>query len=107
MKTDHTVKINGEWYRAGAEIPALSDAPVKAEAVEQPVVEEPLEEIVEEDTPVEESHEEVKTEKLTKSKITLMNVAGLRELAKQHGVENVDEHTGSELKEILIKKLGL
>lgn len=95
MKTDHTVKVNGEWYRAGMEIPALSaENTVEKETV---VVEEPKEEI----------HETAKEEKLTKSKITLMNVAGLRELASKHGVENVDELTGSELKEILIEKLGL
>lgn len=103
MKTDHTVKVNGEWYRAGMEIPALSaEKTVEKETV---VVEEPKEEKSEEAK--EKPHEEVKEEKLTKSKITLMNVAGLRELATKHGVENVDELTGSELKEILIEKLGL
>lgn len=106
MKADHIVKVNGEWYRAGAEIPALSDVAVAKEA-DTPKEEIPVVEVPKEDNHEEEDHTEVKAEKITKSKITLMNVAGLRELATKNGVENVDELTGSELKEILINKLGL
>ena len=102
MKTEHTVKINGEWYRAGSEIPAFTNEPKTADepkAVETVEQEEAAAEVAEND--------DAKSEKLTKTKIMAMNVAGLRELGKQHGIENVDDHTGSELKEILINKLGL
>ena len=102
MKAEHTMKINGEWYRAGSEIPALADEP---KTVAEPKAVEPVEQA--EATPEIAENDEAKSEKLTKTKVMVMNVAGLRELGKQHGIENVDDHTGSELKEILINKLGL
>ena len=43
----------------------------------------------------------------TKSEITTMNVAKLRELATKQGIDNADEFTGVELKKILIEKMGL
>jgi hypothetical protein len=36
-----------------------------------------------------------------------MKVAQLRELASENGIENPDELTGGEIKEILIEKFGL
>ena len=63
------------------------------------------------ETPAETSFEETSFEepakKPTKSEITLMRVADLRNLAQENGLEDVDEYTGSELKEWLIKQLGL
>lgn len=81
MIATHTVKVNGFFYRAGEEIP--SSAPNK----------EP----------------EIVSEKkgYTKSDITLMKVAQLREVAVENGVNNPEDLTGTELKEILIEKLGL
>lgn len=91
MKATHTMKINGVLYRAGEEIPSPADKPVK-------VVQEVKDEI----------KEEVKDDKkYTKKDITFMKVANLRELAAENGVENPDELTGVELKEILIEKFGL
>lgn len=87
MKAKHTVKINGEWYRVGSEIPTQNHKEPEKVVVESVATPE--------------------DEKLTKSKIMLMNVAGLRELGVKHGIDNVEELTGSELKEMLIGKLGL
>ena len=43
----------------------------------------------------------------TKTDINTMKVADLRELAKQKGIENADDISGTELKNILIEKMGL
>lgn len=43
----------------------------------------------------------------TKTDINGMKVADLRELAKQQGIENADNISGTELKNILIEKMGL
>lgn len=45
--------------------------------------------------------------KYTKSEITFMKVADLRQLAKKNGLTDAEEKTGSELKEYLINVLGL
>lgn len=85
MIATHTQKINGVLHRAGEVIPSPDDKPVKRV----------VDEIVD-DKP-----------KYTKKDITFMKVANLRELAAENGVENPDELTGAELKEILIDKFGL
>lgn len=85
MIATHTQKINGVLHRAGEVIPSPDDKPVKRV----------VDEIVD-DKP-----------KYTKKDITFMKVANLRELAAENGVENPDELTGVELKEILIDKFGL
>ena len=90
MKAKHTVKVNGEWYKAGVEIPALNHNEQKMTEI---MLNEPAK-VAEED-------------KMTKSRIITMNVEGLRELAAKHGVEDAVNLTGSRLKEILIEKLGL
>lgn len=89
MKATHTMKINGVLYRAGEEIPSPADIPVKSET------------IIKDDIKVKDD------KKYTKKDITFMKVANLRELAAENGVENPDELTGAELKEILIEKFGL
>ena len=43
----------------------------------------------------------------TKTDINGMKVADLRELATKQGIENADDISGSELKAILIEKMGL
>lgn len=43
----------------------------------------------------------------TKKDITFMRVEDLRNLAKEHGVEDADNMTGTALKPLLIEKLGL
>lgn len=75
MVATHTMKINGILYRSGEEIPSPG---------EKPVVEEKA---------------------ISKSKIMTMKASDLRVLASKNGIENVEDYTGSELKEMLIDKL--
>ena len=51
---------------------------------------------------------EVKSEKFyTKTDINTMKVAELRNLAMEQGIENADDISGAELKNLLIEKMGL
>lgn len=43
----------------------------------------------------------------TKTDINRLSTKELRELASKHNIENVDKTTGSDLKKMLIEKLGL
>ena len=86
MIATHTMKINGVIYRVGEEIPS------PAEVVEEKPKSEPIE-VVKPD--------------FTKSEIMLMKVAKLREVANEYGIENPDDYTGTELKDMLIQKFGL
>lgn len=51
--------------------------------------------------------EKTSEKKYTKSEITFMKVAKLKQLAKENGLTDAEEKTGSELKEYLINKFGL
>lgn len=89
MKLTHTQKINGVLYRAGEEVPSPDEKPIVKEAIKQ--AEKPIEK---------------PQKRYTRSEITLMKVADLRKLATEQGlVEDADDYTGSELKEMLIDKL--
>lgn len=77
MFATHNIKINGVWHRAGSDIPAFA-----ADVEEQ-----------------ENQH--------TKTEINRMTTAELRKFAKENRVDNAEKMTGSELKKVLIKKLGL
>lgn len=90
MVATHTMKINGVMYRAGEDIPSPDEKPVEKVEIKEEINE------VKDDAP-----------KYTKKDIAFMKVAKLREIAAENGVENPDELTGVELKEILIDKLGL
>lgn len=87
MIATHTMKINGVLYRAGEVLPSPDEKPVEK--------------------PVEKAEESAKVEKsYTKSDIMTMKVADLRKLAMEVGaVEDADEYTGAELKEMLVDKL--
>ena len=78
MKYPYIVNKNGIWYPAGAEVP--QEINIKEEKQEK---------------------------KYTKTEISRMNVAELKELAIEIGVENASETSGSELKKILIEHFGL
>lgn len=78
MVATHKVKINGKWYGLGAKIPDLTELKIKSESTS-----------------------------LNKTEIKRMSTAELQQLAKKHNIENADNITGSELKEILIKKFNL
>ena len=84
MKAEYAIKVGDKWYRAGDELPgstpsALADVPAKEEVSEE--------------------------KKYTKTSIMAMNVKALRKLAEENGIENADEYTGTELKEMLVEKL--
>lgn len=56
----------------------------------------------------EQSKIEVKSEKFyTKTDINSMKVAELRKLATEQGIENADDISGTEIKSLLIEKMGL
>ena len=78
MKYPYIVNKNGIWYPAGEEVPQEINI-----------------------------QEEKQEKKYTKTEISRMNVAELKELAIEIGVENVSETSGSELKKILIEHFGL
>lgn len=84
MKAEYAIKVGDKWYRAGDELPgstpsALADVPAKETVSEE--------------------------KKYTKTSIMAMNVKALRKLAEENGIENADEYTGTELKEMLVEKL--
>lgn len=84
MKAEYAIKVGDKWYRAGDELPgsnpsALADVPAKEAVSEE--------------------------KKYTKTYIMAMNVKALRKLAEENGIENADEYTGTELKEMLVEKL--
>ena len=85
MRATHSIKINGKWFKAGEELPALNSA-------KEPEVKTP-------DT------EEKKSYK--KSDIFRMPTAELQALAESEGIKNATELTGSELKTILVKNFNL
>lgn len=78
MKYPYIVNKNGTWYPAGAEVP--------------------------EETEPQESNQE---KKYTKTEISRMNVAELKELAIEIGIENASELNGGELKKLLVEHFGL
>ena len=78
-KYPYIVNCDGVWYSAGTEIPA--------------------------EKPLKEDNAENKT--YTKTEINRMPTAELKELAKEQGILNAEEKIGSELKVLLIEKLGL
>ena len=77
MIAQNTMKMNGKWYKAGAEI---SLAKPQAEA---------------------------KQNQYTKTELNRMSTAELQTLALENGVDGSDEMTGAELKKVLIEKFGL
>ena len=83
MKYPYDVKVGSVWYEAGTEIPNMEE--VKAE---EPVVEEPQ-------------------KRITKSDVLGMRKAELIKLAKENGISEADEMTGSELKSALVTALNL
>lgn len=93
MKYDHMVKVNGNYYQAGEDVPEI----------EYMAVDESL-------LPYSDADIEFETREntsYTKSEINRMKTAELREMAKNTGVEGADDMTGQELKEYFISVFGL
>ena len=94
MKYNHMVKVNGVYYAAGEDVPEINTKKTAAEKT----------------PPFSDSDItfETKEEKpYTKTDINKMSKAELQELARNTGVEGVDEMTGAELKEYLFSVYGL
>lgn len=85
MKYPYDVKVGNVWYEAGTEIPDVEEE-VKAE--ETVVAEEPQ-------------------KRITKTDVLGMRKAELISLAKENGISEADDMTGSELKTALVKALNL
>ena len=90
MVFKHLVKYNGVYYPAGADVP-VGDKPVDNKKKSGEVVEEKA----------------TSEDKFTKSEITRMSTADLKEVAKLNGIENAEDMTGAKLKEVLIEKFEL
>lgn len=87
MKYDHMIKKNGIYYAAGEEVPENEEM------------------VAEENSP---SFSETSEQKpYTKTEIQRMSVDSLRILAKEVGIENPEEISGSEIKKLLIDHFGL
>lgn len=65
----------------------------------------PLISLVKDDEVKEDDTKEEK--KYTKTEIFHMSTVDLQELAKEQGIENAEEKTGSELKKLLVQHFGL
>lgn len=97
MKFDHKVKYNGKWYMPKEEINEVEKSTSDfsqymnppEEDVELPLVTLPA------------------GKAYTKTEINRMSTAELKTLAKEQGIDRAVDMTGSELKKILIQKLGL
>ena len=83
MIATHSIKQNGRWYKAGEEIISPADF---MKLPEIPAQEE---------------------RKFTKTEIYQMPVKELRELATEQGIDGVEYLNGSDIKKLLIEKMGL
>ena len=93
MIFSHDVKHNGKWYSAGTNVPV--EVPDPADFEKEPVM------VMADD------YEEETQKRYTKSEILGMRKAELINLAKENGISEADEMTGSELKSALVKALNL
>lgn len=88
MRYDHKVKVNGIYYAAGEDVPEINSKMADGET--QPSFS---------DSDI--TFEELPERKYTKTEINRMNKAELQELARNTGIDEVDDMTGTELKEYL------
>lgn len=86
MIATHKIKKNGRWYYAGEEIDSSS---------------------VDFMNPPEESDKESEVQTYTKTDIHRMSVDNLRSLATEQGIDGTDEMNGSDIKKLLIERMGL
>lgn len=83
MLAKNIIKMNGKWYKAGEEVPEGTTGQY-SEKMQIPV-----------------------EFKYKKTDINRMSTADLKELAREHGVSNVDDMTGQDLKEYFITRFNL
>ena len=99
MKYDHLVKHNGIYYVAGENVPDSSPAILESDVAEE------MEDNVQDDNVV--NNDVDSTHEYSRSDISRMAVADLKELAPKLGIEVTEESTGAKLKEQIIEKLAL
>ncbi|MBS5131807.1 MAG: hypothetical protein KHY96_01410 [Lachnospiraceae bacterium] len=83
MIATHTIKKDGRWYKAGEEMDSPADFMNQTEIPEQ------------------------EEKKFTKTEIYQMPVKELRELATEQGIDGAEYLNGSDIKKLLIEKMGL
>lgn len=83
MVATHSIKKNGRWYKAGEEMDSPADFMNQTEIPAQ------------------------EEKKLTKTEIHQMPVKELRELATEQGIDGAENLNGSDIKKLLIEKMGL
>lgn len=103
MKFPYHVFHNGVSYAPFEEVPIEEDSPEVIETVEgeRPFA---MNEPIVEDTP---SESPVKAVEYSKTEINRMNIADLKELAKNNDIDGAEEMKGADIKTALIKKFGL
>lgn len=93
MVYDHMVKVNGQYYQAGEDVPEIDDMAVGESSL--PYSDDDITLETQEEKPY------------TKSDIQRMKKAELLEIARNTGVEGVDDMTREELAEYLLNVFGL
>lgn len=88
-KYPYIVNKNGKWYPAGSEVPEDTEKFKKNK-----------EEILD-------LTKEEQVKKYTKTEIFHMSTVDLQVLAKEQGIKDAEEKTGSELKKLLVQHFGL
>ncbi len=92
MVYDHMVKVNGQYYQAGEDVPEI-DAAGSENSL--PFSDDDI------------TLETKEDKQYTKTDINKMSTAELQNLAAAEGIENAFETSGSKLKEMLIEKFEL
>lgn len=93
MVYDHMVKVNGQYYRAGEDVPEIDDM---AGGENSPP-------FSDDDITLETQEDK----QYTKTEINRMSTAELQNLAATEGIENAFETSGNELKKILAEHFNL
>lgn len=92
---NHAYKVGDEYPRPGIKV---SEERIRELSTNKNKQKKPLIEVVS-DEPVEITY--------TKTSINRMPIVDLQSLAKEQGIENSEDMTGSELKKLLIEKFNL
>lgn len=93
MVYDHMVKVNGQYYQAGEDVPEIED-------------------MAEDESSLPYSDDDITLEtqedrRYTKTDINNMSTEELQNLAAAEGIENAFETSGNKLKDILKEHFGL
>lgn len=88
MKYPYIVNKDGVWYPAGTEVPGDSDSKDNDDFSQYMNLPE-------------------ETKSYTKTEINRMSTAELKAFAVEQGIDGAKNMTGSELKRVLVQKLGL